>query len=195
MLPAVQYLLDERVDPDGWHNNTVWTPLALAAWYGHSATVRALLIRGVRVNRVLRTGGDQTGAEGWNVLHRLVARMSVKYSREIWDDTKRKQRERWSEDWKLIFRMLMEWGADPTAPDAKGRSARVLAQRYGMKEVAEVLGEVYPWEKVGYEWFLAGGWNKVIRNEVGTGGVGVVQSEREWRVKRRMERDKLMTEE
>lgn len=156
--------------------------------------MRALLVGDVQVNRVLRTGGNQTGTEGWNVLHRLVARMSVNHSREIWDDTKRKQRERWSEKWKLIFRMLMKRGADPTAPDAKGRSARVLARCYGMGEVAEVLGEIYPWEKVGYEWFLAGGWGNVMTNEVGTGGVGVVQSEKAWRVQRRMERDKLMAE-
>lgn len=74
------------------------------------------------------------------MLHRLVARMSVGSAGEIWRDGRQTKREAWSVAWEDMFRMLMRRGADPTAPDGKGRSARVLAERYGMDEVVKALG-------------------------------------------------------
>lgn len=36
-------------DPDGWHDGTVWSPLALAAWYAHPDVVAVLLDGGACV--------------------------------------------------------------------------------------------------------------------------------------------------
>lgn len=191
VLPAVELLLAAGADPDGWHDNNVWTPLALAAWYYHPDVVAALIDGGAIVNRALRAGGSKTGAEGWNVLHRMVARMSVAEEGGIWRDVHGAQREVWSVNWEGMFRMLMEKGADPTAPDAKGRSARFLAHSYGMVDVVKVLGEVWPWEKVGYEWWCAGGWERVTGKEVGKGEAVEVMNEKAWRVWRRQERERL----
>lgn len=192
VLPAVKHLLAAGADPDGWCDIAVWTPLALAAWYCHSPVVAVLLDAGAVVNRVLRKGAAGAGAEGFNVLHRLVARMAVAHSGLIWTDVSGCQKEPWNAAWEGIFRMLMERGADPTAPDGKGRSPRVLAREYGMLDVMDVLGEVWPWEKVGYKWWSDGGWGRLTGNEVCRGGKAVVITERAWRVKRREERYRLV---
>lgn len=154
----MQHLLAAGADPDGWHDNTGWTPLSLAAWHGHDEVVAALIDGGAQINRGLRTvrpGVERTGEEGWNVLHRLVARMSVESSSEVWTDDVRNQEEAWSPLWEGLFKRLVECGGDATAPDAKGRSPRVLVEEYGMVQVGEQLGVMWPWEKVGYGWWCA----------------------------------------
>lgn len=104
----------ERIDSDpsrlGAHSNDGWTPLHLAAFFGHAELAKGLLNRGARVDE------RSTNAMKNTPLHAAAAGAQVE-----------------------VMRLLLENGADPNAQQHGGWTALHTAAQTGNRIMSEVL--------------------------------------------------------
>lgn len=87
-----------------------WTPLHLAAFFGHSAAVRALVSAGAQIAAVSRNGLKNTP------LHAATAAKHVE-----------------------VALLLLDYGADPDAPDAAGFTPAQIAAENQLHQVLEAI--------------------------------------------------------
>lgn len=137
LLRAEPEIRDSR-SPDGW------TPLHLAAHFGHEDVVRLLLERGAAVDVRSRNVMANTPLHAAAGRHPRICQILV----EAGADVNSRQEGGWTplhaaarsghED---TVELLLSRGADPTLTNDDGESAALTAERSGYAELAERIQE------------------------------------------------------
>jgi len=136
--------------PDEAQRSTVdgWTPLALAAFFGHEEAVRVLLDAGADPRAASRNAARATP------LHGALACASLPVARLLLDrgaDAGAREaggvtplHEAAARGHRALAELLLERGADPSARDDEGRTAADLARHRGHRDLAEWLSALLP---------------------------------------------------
>jgi uncharacterized protein len=142
-LERVERLLDEDGLAIAMHSDDGWTPLHLAAFFGHAKIAEVLLARGADARTrshnptgntplhaalagnhkmvaglLLGAGGDVNGTDagGWRPLHLAASTSNLE-----------------------LMKLLIAQGADVTAPNGEGLTPYALAQQKNHREAAALL--------------------------------------------------------
>lgn len=120
-----------------------YTPLGLAAFFGHEAVARWLIDHGAKIDAVSRNAmrvqplhsacaGNHTG-----IAHLLLAAGADPNA--IQQDSFRPLHAAAQNGNVELVSLLLEYGADPTLTDNRGRTPRQMAEESGHETVAKIL--------------------------------------------------------